>query len=82
MKIQYLSSKRRQNIIINLFIGLYLFYLFSSIKYPSTTCTLNIKHNIITLSRLPSAFSKYAFISFKQIFEWLMNISQASQTQR
>ncbi len=34
----------------------------------------NRKANILILSRLPSAFSKYAFISFKQIFEWLMNI--------
>ncbi len=34
----------------------------------------NRKANFIILSRLPSAFSKCAFISFKQIFEWLMNI--------
>ncbi len=32
------------------------------------------KANIIILSNLLSAFSKYAFISFKQTFEWLMNI--------
>ncbi len=35
----------------------------------------NRKANIKIVSCLPSAFSKYAFISFKQIFEWLMNIS-------
>ncbi len=34
----------------------------------------NRKANIIILSRLLSAFNKYAFISFKQIFEWLMNL--------
>ncbi len=34
----------------------------------------NRKANIIILSRLPSAFSKCTFISFKQSFEWLMNI--------
>ncbi len=34
----------------------------------------NRKANIIILSRLLSAFNKYAFISFKQIFEWLINL--------